>query len=147
MKATCLKIIDLPADDPRRTFIDAAIDRQITEALTPERLRAMTECVLSKRENGGSEETLKLCRQITLQVREALVPKDERTDEDIEKWVELIARRFRLLVPTAVRKELRNWIAAEVAAGRIVERGDGTYRRPKKDKSRCRTTVKGRNKR
>jgi hypothetical protein len=138
-----MKVIDLPADDPRRRFIDAAIDRQITEALTPERVFAVLQCALSKRDDGGSDESRKLCKQITLQVRKALVPKDEiKTDADVEKWVEIIFGRFRPLLTGAVWKEFD----AAVATGRVSQIGDGKFRvRPPSElKSRCRTKTKNR---
>jgi hypothetical protein len=140
MKATCLKIIDLPADDPRRTFIDAAIDTQITEALTPERVFAVTQCALLRRDEESNVECKKLGWQITMQVKKALIPKDERkTEADVQKWVQIIMGKYWPLVTAAVHRE----IDAAIIAGRITRLGDKYRIRPARElKSRCRTKTK-----
>ena len=131
---TMTKIIDLPADDPRRKFIDAAIDKMIAEELTPERVRDVLQCALLNRDDRDNDESKKLCWQITMQIKKALIPKEEtKTEADVEKWVEIIMRKFSLLLRSAVRKELTSIAFAEVAAGRLVDCGDGTYRRPTPD--------------
>jgi len=135
-----MKVIDLPADDPVRTFIHEAIDKLITETLTPERAFDVLQCSLLRR-GRHNEESGKLIRHVTLEIRKSLIPKNElKTDADLEKWVELINARFHPLVTAAVWKELD----AAVATGRVAHVGGGEYRvrPPSKLKPRCRTRIR-----
>jgi hypothetical protein len=134
------KIIDLPPDDPARRFIDEQIDRLIVESLTPQRVFEVLQCALLRR-GDDNEESKKLMHQVTLEIRRSLIPKNElKADADVEKWVELVYRRFNPLLTTAVRKELD----AAVATGRLAHVGGGNYRvKPPSDrKLRCRTPRK-----
>jgi uncharacterized membrane-anchored protein YjiN (DUF445 family) len=133
------KIIDLPDDDHVRRFINEAIDNQIIELLTPEYVFDTLRCALQGERN--KEATKKLLSQVEREIQKNLIPKDERkTDRDIERWLELISKRFKAILAAAMRKELQ----AARATGRILNVGDGIYRiRPSnKLKFSCRTPRK-----
>jgi hypothetical protein len=131
------KIIDLPPDHPARRYIHEAIDKQIVEMLTPERVFDVLQAALLTRERDNVE-TRKLWDQVWREFRKTLIPRDELTTKaGIGKWVELTCGRFNSLLNAAVWKELD----AAMATGRVAHVGGGNYRvrPPSKRKLRCRT--------